>query len=55
MTAPTLRAEPAPPAPATEACDYCGSPQLAWRKCKQVCEACGQINRSCADLMDGMG
>jgi hypothetical protein len=33
-----------------ETCEYCGSPALAWRKCKQICTACGQINRSCADL-----
>lgn len=33
-----------------ECCEYCESPQLTWRKCKQICLACGQINRSCADL-----
>ncbi|WP_337172120.1 hypothetical protein [Gemmatimonas aurantiaca] len=35
---------------AAELCEYCASPHLEWRKCKQVCGACGQINRSCADL-----
>jgi hypothetical protein len=45
----------APPASAataveTECCEYCGADRLTWRKCKQVCEGCGQINRSCADL-----
>jgi hypothetical protein len=33
-----------------EACDYCASPRLSWRKCKLICESCGQINKSCADL-----
>ena len=33
-----------------EACDYCSSPRLTWRKCKLICEQCGQINKSCADL-----
>lgn len=31
-------------------CDYCGEQRLVWRKCKLICEACGQINKSCADL-----
>lgn len=35
---------------AQESCDYCDSPSLTWRKCKLICEACGQINKSCADL-----
>ncbi|MBL0938662.1 MAG: hypothetical protein IBJ03_07195 [Gemmatimonadaceae bacterium] len=43
--APTL-----PQAVAVETCEYCASPQLTWRKCKQICVNCGQINRSCADL-----
>jgi len=25
-------------------------PKLVWRKCKLICEACGNINKSCADL-----
>jgi hypothetical protein len=33
-----------------EACDYCGSPALVWRKCKLLCAQCRQINKSCADL-----
>jgi hypothetical protein len=33
-----------------ECCDYCGSTQLEWRKCKLVCAACRQISKSCADL-----
>lgn len=33
-----------------ELCEYCGQQALEWRKCKQVCTKCGQINRSCADL-----
>jgi hypothetical protein len=31
-------------------CDYCGSAQLEWRKCKLICADCRQINKSCADL-----
>lgn len=33
-----------------DVCDYCGSDQLVWRKCKLVCLNCGQINKSCSDL-----
>lgn len=33
-----------------ETCDYCGSEQLEWRKCKLICGHCRQINKSCADL-----
>jgi hypothetical protein len=33
-----------------ESCDYCGSTRIVWRKCKLICEACSQINKSCADL-----
>lgn len=35
---------------AAEVCEYCDAPTLSWRKCKQICTSCGQINRSCADL-----
>jgi len=35
---------------AVDACDYCGSARLEWRKCKLICAACQQINKSCADL-----
>jgi hypothetical protein len=43
----------APPAvnvAAVETCEYCDAAALTWRKCKQICLTCGQINRSCADL-----
>jgi hypothetical protein len=33
-----------------EVCDYCSSARITWRKCKLICEQCGQINKSCADL-----
>jgi hypothetical protein len=33
-----------------EPCDYCGALALEWRKCKLICAACHQINKSCADL-----
>jgi hypothetical protein len=35
---------------AVECCEYCDATTLEWRKCKQICTSCGQINRSCADL-----
>jgi hypothetical protein len=35
---------------AVECCEYCDAATLTWRKCKQICTSCGQINRSCADL-----
>ena len=31
-------------------CDFCGVARLVWRKCKLMCESCGNINKSCADL-----
>jgi len=43
--APPSRDEPPP-----ETCDYCGSTDLQWIKCKLVCRNCRQINKSCADL-----
>ncbi|MGH7653803.1 MAG: hypothetical protein ACREN6_03985 [Gemmatimonadaceae bacterium] len=33
-----------------ETCDHCGAEALVWRKCKLICEACGNIVKSCADL-----
>jgi hypothetical protein len=33
-----------------EVCDYCGVESLRWRKCKLICESCGNIVKSCADL-----
>lgn len=45
--------EPAlvPDGPAAgERCDHCGAGTLVWRKCKQICTSCSQINKSCADL-----
>lgn len=41
---------PDPDEPADEPCAYCGERRLVWRKCKLVCETCGNINKSCADL-----
>jgi hypothetical protein len=53
----SLHADPGLPVPSpaegsapSERCDYCGEPALVWRKCKLVCTACGNINKSCADL-----
>jgi hypothetical protein len=31
-------------------CDVCGVAALIWRKCKLVCENCGAVNKTCADL-----
>ena len=39
-----------PTAVAQDACEYCGSASLVWRKCKLICSNCQQINKSCADL-----
>ncbi len=33
-----------------ETCDHCGEETLRWRKCKLICESCGNIVKSCADL-----
>jgi hypothetical protein len=33
-----------------ETCDHCGEETLWWRKCKLICESCGNIVKSCADL-----
>jgi hypothetical protein len=35
---------------AGETCDYCGAEALTWRKCKLICDSCGNIVKSCADL-----
>lgn len=50
VIAPAEHAAPARVADAAEACDYCGSARLEWRKCKLICADCRQINKSCADL-----
>ncbi|HEY9226463.1 MAG TPA: hypothetical protein VIP11_07455 [Gemmatimonadaceae bacterium] len=42
--------EPSAHVAPAECCDYCGSQQLEWRKCKLICAECRQINKSCADL-----
>jgi hypothetical protein len=47
---PAQRADPADGKREAASCDYCGAPRLIWRKCKLVCEGCGNINKSCADL-----
>jgi hypothetical protein len=36
--------------PATEVCDVCGSSRVIEIKCKLICQNCGTILRSCADL-----
>ena len=33
-----------------ETCDHCGEQTLRWRKCKLICDSCGNIMKSCADL-----
>jgi hypothetical protein len=35
---------------ATEVCDICGSTDVREIKCKVICQNCGTILRSCADL-----
>jgi uncharacterized Zn finger protein (UPF0148 family) len=34
-----------------EVCDVCGSPSLKEIKCKVICQNCGTIVKSCADLL----
>ena len=33
-----------------ETCDVCGSTNIKEIKCKLICQSCGTILRSCADL-----
>src|SRR5207302_1011535 len=33
--------------PDTETCDHCGSTNLVWRKCKQICLDCGHYCPRC--------
>jgi uncharacterized Zn finger protein (UPF0148 family) len=35
---------------ADDVCDVCGSPNIKEIKCKVICQNCGTILRSCADL-----
>jgi hypothetical protein len=35
---------------ATEVCEVCGSTDVKEIKCKLICQNCGTILRSCADL-----
>lgn len=37
---------------AREICDVCGADRVVWRRCKLICEHCGTIVLSCADLID---
>jgi hypothetical protein len=34
----------------TEVCDVCGSSNIKEIKCKVICQNCGTILKSCADL-----
>jgi hypothetical protein len=34
----------------TEVCDICGSTNVKEIKCKVICQNCGTILKSCADL-----
>jgi rubredoxin len=37
---------------ADEVCDVCGSTNIKEIKCKVICQNCGTILRSCADLVE---
>lgn len=37
---------------ASEVCDVCGSTKVLEIKCKLICQNCGTILRSCADLVN---
>jgi hypothetical protein len=34
----------------TDVCDICGSAEVKMIKCKLICQNCGTILKSCADL-----
>jgi hypothetical protein len=38
---------------AAEVCDVCGSTDIKEVKCKVICQNCGTILKSCADLEGG--
>ncbi len=37
-----------------EVCDVCGSTDVKEIKCKLICQNCGTILRSCADLLHAL-
>jgi rubredoxin len=37
-----------------DVCDVCGSTNVKEIKCKVICQNCGTILRSCADLGEGL-
>ncbi|HEV2180052.1 MAG TPA: hypothetical protein VGR59_07010 [Gemmatimonadaceae bacterium] len=39
-----------PPAPELPSCDICGSTDLAWLRCKLICNQCHTILMTCGDL-----
>ena len=45
-----IRREPRAESREPKGCDYCGSTDLEWIKCKLMCRNCRQIVMSCADL-----
>lgn len=38
-----------------EVCDICGSTEVQTIKCKVICQNCGTILKSCADLIATAG
>ena len=38
-----------------EVCDICGSAEVKTIKCKVICQNCGTILKSCADLIADCG
>jgi len=38
-----------------EICDICGSAEVKTIKCKVICQNCGTILKSCADLIADCG
>jgi len=39
-----------PPDPEPPTCDICGSVDLAWLRCKLICNQCHTILMTCGDL-----
>jgi hypothetical protein len=46
----TTRRDGSPTEDDPDSCDICGSTKIVWRNCKLICQNCGTMLKSCADL-----
>ena len=46
----TTRRDGSPTEDDPDRCDICGSTKIVWRNCKLLCQNCGTMLKSCADL-----